>query len=150
MDLSSLHLSTPVHVRQGFLVKEKSRVVRVRVLLRTSAYITIKGESHGITRPEFEYSIPLKEAEYMLENLCSYVMEKTRSTVSYMGFTWEIDVFSGKLDGLRMAEVELEHEDDHVPLPPWVGLEVSSDSRYFNAVLAEKGIPEDSDTVRDS
>ncbi|MCP4660634.1 MAG: CYTH domain-containing protein, partial [bacterium] len=98
----------------------------------------VKGVSTGITRMEFEYEIPLADANGMLDNLCETpLIEKTRYVIPYEGFTWEVDEFHGENAGLIVAEVELEDENQEFRRPPWVGEEVSDDPRYFNANLVE-------------
>lgn len=121
--------------RQGYLCTERGRVVRVRVK-GAQAVLTIKGERIGIAAPEFEYPIPVADAEELLANLCLHpLIEKVRYEVSHAGLTWEVDVFSGDNEGLVLAEVELESEDQKVELPGWAGAEVSEDRRYSNASL---------------
>ncbi|GFO58824.1 CYTH domain-containing protein [Geomonas silvestris] len=121
--------------RQGYLSTERGRVVRVRVK-GPQAVLTIKGERIGISAPEFEYPIPVADAEELLADLCLHpLIEKVRYEVAHAGLTWEIDVFSGDNEGLVLAEVELESEDQEVELPGWAGPEVSDDRRYSNASL---------------
>ena len=118
--------------RQGYLSEGKERVVRVRIA-GDSAFLTIKGATDGITRLEFEYSIPLDDAADMLDRLCHRpLIEKTRHREMWEGRMWEIDVFHGDNAGLVIAEVEVAAACDHVVLPPWAGREVSDDPRYFN------------------
>ena len=122
--------------RQGYLATGPPVAVRVRVM-DGHANINIKQATSDLKREEFEYPIPLKEAEEILERLCiGYRIEKTRHYVEYEGFTWEIDVFHGENAGLIVAEVEFDHENQTIALPPWIGEEVSSDPRYLNASLA--------------
>ncbi|MFC1823365.1 CYTH domain-containing protein [Thermodesulfobacteriota bacterium] len=125
----------PVQYRQGYLSTDKERVVRVRCM-NNRAFLTIKGTPQGISRPEYEYEIPVDDAEEMLGLLCLRpFIEKKRYKLEYLGLTWEIDEFEGENDGLILAEVELENENQKVPLPEWIGDEVSHDSRYTNAGL---------------
>jgi len=124
------------HYRQAYLTTGPPVSVRVRVQ-DDQAHLNIKASTTDIRREEFEYPIPLKEAEEILERLCSgFVIEKTRHFVNHEGFTWEIDVFEGVNAGLIVAEVEFEDENQTIPLPPWVGEEVSSDPKYLNASLS--------------
>ena len=109
--------------------------VRVR-LAEESAWLTIKGRCEGITRAEFEYAIPLDEARALLDLCLPSVIDKTRYRIPFCGHLWEIDIFHGDNEGLVIAEVELADASISPTLPPWVGLEVSSDSRYFNSCLA--------------
>ena len=120
--------------KQGYLAADETKTVRVRVI-GEKAYLTIKGSTEGITRPEFEYEIDRRDAVDMLK-LCGSIVEKTRYVLEENGLTWEVDVFYGANDGLVMAEVELESEDQPLNLPDWVGEEVSADPRYYNACLA--------------
>ncbi len=121
--------------RQGYLSTVKERTVRVRVV-GERATLTIKGLTVGATRTEFEYDIPVDDANHMLDELCEQpVIDKTRFIIEQNGLTWEIDEFAGANDGLIVAEVELESEDQTIDLPEWAGDEVSHDPRYFNANL---------------
>ncbi|GFO67585.1 CYTH domain-containing protein [Geomonas limicola] len=120
--------------RQGYLSTERGRVVRVRVK-GTQGVLTIKGERQGISAPEFEYPIPLADAEKLFKLCLRPLIEKVRYEVPHAGLTWEIDVFSGENEGLVLAEVELDSEDQQVELPSWAGPEVSDDGRYSNASL---------------
>jgi CYTH domain-containing protein len=122
--------------RQGYLSSQKERVVRVRVQ-GDEARLTVKGATVGLTRPEFEYPIPVADAVAMLEGLCERpLVEKERHLEVHGGKTWEIDVFHGENEGLVVAELELASEDEPFTRPAWVGEEVSSDPRYANASLA--------------
>jgi len=124
-------------IRQGYLSSTKERAVRVRVA-GGKAFLTIKGATHGITRTEFEYPIPVDDAEAMLDALCERpLIEKTRWAVVFAGFTWEVDEFHGKNAGLVVAEVELPSADTTPQLPAWIREEVSLDPRYFNANLVK-------------
>jgi CYTH domain-containing protein len=92
--------------------------------------------SVGATRSEYEYEIPLADANEMLDRLCVRpLIEKTRYRVSHEDLVWEIDEFEGDNRGLIIAEVELKDETQSVPLPGWIGQEVTGDPRYFNANL---------------
>ncbi len=123
-----------VSCKQGYLVAEEQKAVRVRVI-GDEAFLTIKGATSGISRSEFEYAVPVNEAEEMLA-LCGEVVEKTRYFIEHAGRTWELDVFEGANAGLVMAEIELESEDQSFELPGWAGEEVSGDVRYYNAYLS--------------
>ena len=121
--------------RQGYLSSVQQRTVRVRVA-GARAMLAIKGATHGISRLEFEYPIPLDDANKLLDELCEQpLIDKIRYRVPYGGLVWEIDEFRGDNAGLIIAEVELEHEAQSIELPPWVDVEVSGDPRYFNANL---------------
>lgn len=110
--------------------------IRVRVM-DGEAHLNIKRRTTEIARVEYEYPIPLADAEEILDRLCiGTVIEKKRHYVDFEGFVWEIDEYEGANQGLITAEVEMEREDQEVPIPPWVGEEVSSETRYLNASLA--------------
>lgn len=123
-------------LRQGYLSANAKATVRVRTWDDERARITIKGAAKGIVRAEYEYDIPIADALEMLVLAAPHVLEKRRHLVRASGLVWEIDVFEGRHSGLILAEVELEHEDQAVTLPDWVGTEVTDDDRYFNASLA--------------
>ncbi len=122
--------------RQGYVLSSQGRTVRVRVA-GTTGFLTLKGGAQGLTRKEFEYEIPLAEAEELLLLMCDRpLIEKTRYHIPYEGLIWEVDEFAGENAGLILAEVELTSETQTVPLPTWIGAEVSSDPRYYNAFLS--------------
>lgn len=122
--------------RQGYLSNGGRCSVRVRVA-GDAAYLNIKSATLDIVRTEYEYPIPVADAEEMLDQLCSgLLIEKTRHFVDFGGFVWEIDVFEGMNHGLVIAEIELDHADAEFPRPPWAGAEVSDDPRYYNVYLA--------------
>lgn len=119
---------------QGYLNSAKERNVRVRTM-EDKAYLTIKGIAIGASRMEFEYEIPLQDADELLEICEKPLIEKTRYKVQEGGFVWEVDVFFRENQGLIVAEVELESEDQEFPKPDWVREEVTGDPRYFNSNL---------------
>jgi adenylate cyclase len=124
--------------RQGYLSTAKERTVRVRVT-DDQGYVTIKGVSKGATRVEYEYEIPMQDAQEMLDTLCERpLIEKRRYKINYRGLTWEVDAFLGENEGLVLAEVELESEDQTVERPPWIGQDVTDDPRYFNVNLVRR------------
>ena len=126
------------HIRQGYMHNDVNGTVRVRTK-GARAYLTIKGGLTGITRTEFEYEIPLEDANQMLDQLCHRpLIEKIRYEVHMEDFTWEIDEFFGDNAGLVVAEIELEDENQDFPKPDWLGQEVSEDARYLNANLVKK------------
>lgn len=127
-------------LRQGYLAREDGVAVRLRID-GGAARLTIKGRG-GLSRPEFEYALPLAEAEEMLATLCTgRSITKTRHLVPHGGLTWEVDVFEGPLAGLVIAEVELPSTDHPVGLPAWAGREITGDHRYANAALASANAP---------
>jgi adenylate cyclase len=125
-----------VELRQAFVFSRESRcVVRIRTAM-TTAFITMKGQRENISRAEYEYEIPLVDAEEMLLLCDSHAVEKVRYPVIHAGYMWVVDVFSGNNTGLVLAEIELSSEDEIFDFPAWVGEEVSSDDRYCNSRLA--------------
>lgn len=121
--------------RQGYLNRDKTRTVRVRIA-GEAAFLTIKGVNVGATRAEFEYPIPLADAEALLSLCDGPLIEKTRYLLDHAGTRWELDVFAGDNAGLVVAEVELASEDQAFARPDWLGVEVTQDARYFNSNLA--------------
>jgi CYTH domain-containing protein len=131
------NLAKGVSYRQGYLSTVKERTVRVRTIA-DKGYLTIKGITVGASRVEYEYEIPANEADDMLTNLCEKpLIEKNRYKVAQGSLTWEIDEFFGDNDGLVVAEIELESEDQEFAKPSWIGEEVTSDPRYFNSNLTK-------------
>lgn len=127
----------PVRIVQGYLSKEVLSTVRVRIK-GEKGYITVKSKTVGHTRDEYEYEIPLSDAQAMLSTLVDKKIDKLRFAVKYNGKTWEVDRFQGKLEGLYLAEIELQSEDESFDIPEWVMKDVSGDPNYFNSVLIEK------------
>ncbi|MCP5018755.1 MAG: CYTH domain-containing protein [Ketobacter sp.] len=124
-----------VRFRQGYIPTEGFTTVRVRIE-GDVAKLTVKGKNTGLSRAEFEYTIPVADANEMLGNLCTKpLIEKTRYCRDEAGLKWEIDVFEGDNAGLVVAEVELESEHQQIELPAWIGQEVSGDARYYNVSL---------------
>ena len=136
-DPSVLEGRTGIAYRQGYLSLDPSRTVRVRQA-GEHGFLTVKGRDHGGSRAEFEYEIPLDEAGALLDLCERPLIDKTRYRIDHASLTWEVDVFHGANDGLIVAEVELERADQPVDLPDWVGDEVTSDPRYYNANLAAR------------
>jgi adenylate cyclase len=125
------------HVRQGYLSKAGAVAVRVRCVDNEHAFLTVKSAKQGIRRQEFEYPIPVREAEELMLLCEGCVIEKQRYDLQYAGMTWEIDVFLGANEGLVIAEVELAREDQEIEIPPWASSEVTDDERYYNAGLSK-------------
>ncbi|HVY80314.1 MAG TPA: CYTH domain-containing protein [Steroidobacteraceae bacterium] len=126
---------TGVRYCQGYLNRDKERTVRVRTA-GAQAFLTIKGVTRGATRAEFEYPIPLADAEQLLELSDGAVVRKNRYVIEHAGSKWEVDEFLDDNAGLVVAEIELQSEDEPFSRPPWLGREVTQDSRYYNANLA--------------
>lgn len=122
---------------QGYLAGNDLSSIRVRIA-GEKANLNIKSATLGIFRQEYEYDIPLSDAEEMIETLAEKpVIDKVRHFVSFAGKTWEIDEFSGENQGLIVAEVELDSENEQITLPEWVDEDVSQDTRYYNVCLVK-------------
>ncbi len=131
-------LGSGVLYRQGYIVKAPEATVRVRVV-GEQGYLTLKGKQRGLVRPEFEYPIPVADALAMMELWCHpYIVEKMRYRIPLGGLTWEVDEFLGLNQGLILAEVELDDPQQTVPLPDWIGEEVSDQPQYYNSYLARQ------------
>ena len=121
--------------RQGYLSTVKERTVRIRTI-RNQGYITVKGIAKGAARAEYEYEIPVKDANEMLDTLCEQpIIEKMRYEIEHNELIWLVDEFEGVNKGLILVEVELSDENQKMVLPDWVGAEVTGDSNYFNSNL---------------
>lgn len=121
--------------KQGYLNSNPDRTVRVRIF-GNKGFLTIKSKGNGLTREEFEYEIPLNDAEELLQNICEKpIIYKTRYLFNYMGHTWEIDEFHNENEGLVVAEIELTNEIEDFSLPEWIGIEVTYDYKYTNSSL---------------
>ena len=127
-------LSNGNRIKQAYIETKDKTAVRVRTCGK-NAWLTIKGANEGISRSEFEYDIPLKDAEQMINELCSSSIDKTRYLVEHGQHTWEIDIFHGDNEGLIVAEVELEDESEALAMPDWIDSEVSGDAKYYNSSL---------------
>jgi len=128
-------LAEGVLLRQGYLSSAPERTVRVRVE-GGAAMLTIKGRSTGATRSEWEYPIPIADAQALLDALCERpLVEKKRYRIPFDGMVWEVDEFFGENAGLVVAEIELSAEGQAFSKPDWVGEEVTHDPRYFNSSL---------------
>ncbi|WP_163714744.1 CYTH domain-containing protein [Mangrovibacterium lignilyticum] len=125
-----------IHMIQGYLCADPDRTVRIRVA-DEKAYLTVKGGLSGISRPEFEYEIPVPDAREMLSLAVYPVIDKVRHIIYAFDKKWEVDVFEGANSGLIIAEIELSHANETVQLPDWIGEEVTGDLRYHNSRLAE-------------
>ena len=132
--LVRLKLTGGERISQGYLSTEPNKIVRVRIK-KNRGFITIKGANIGIVRQEFEYEIPLNDAEEILKLCAPNILKKVRYKVDYAGHVWEVDIFEGKHAGLILAEVEIDSLDEFVKIPDWAGEEVSDNPKYFNSNL---------------
>jgi adenylate cyclase len=125
-------------LRQGYIANTQRASVRVR-LAGEVGWLSVKAMTRGLSRAEYEAAIPALEANEMLERLCEGpLVEKWRHIVEYQGSEWEIDEFLGENAGLVIAELELETEEAVFARPPWLGVEVTHDERYYNFRLSQK------------
>ncbi|QKG80763.1 CYTH domain-containing protein [Tenuifilum thalassicum] len=125
-----------IRIIQGYLSTNPSKTIRVRVI-SDKAFMTIKGETKGISREEVEFEIPINKANELIEKFCNNVIEKTRFLIDFKGKTWEVDKFEGNNAGLLLAEIELNSENEDFEIPSWILTEVTSDYRYYNSYLSE-------------
>lgn len=123
-------------IRQGYLMQNGRLSARVRIDDGGPASLTLKTLAPGIVRCEFEYSIPLDDAEQLLEAREGSVIAKVRHHVPAGDLVWEIDVFEGENSGLVVAEIELAHAEQRFERPTWLGTEITGVRRYYNADLA--------------
>lgn len=123
-----------VHVKQAYLLTDPDKTIRVRTM-GDQAFITIKGKASGASRLEYEYEIPLQDANELIGKFASDLIEKIRHYVIHETKTWEVDEFKGLNNGLMVAEIELATEEESYQLPAWVGRNVTDDHRYANSNL---------------
>jgi adenylate cyclase len=123
-------------LRQAYLAVTERAAIRVRIEDDIDAVLTVKSANPGLTRVEFEYPLPLRDAETLATLREGAVLQKTRFVVPHGGRDWEVDVYAGDNHGLVIAEIETETETADVELPPWVGEEVTGEARYYAARLA--------------
>jgi adenylate cyclase len=128
-----------IKIRDGLIAHSNGRKARVR-MMDGKGTIAVKGAERGLSRAEFEYPIPVADAEEMLRTMCDdFVLEKTRYIVPHAGLVWEVDVYDGILQGVVIAEVELKHESEAIVFPDWIGTEVTKNPNYKKAnMLAER------------
>ena len=127
-----------VKIRQAYLDSDANVSIRVRVRDNDSATLTLKTRWSKLTRREFEYDIPIADAEELMSLRQGNIVEKVRYIVPAGKLIWEIDVFSGENLGLVIAEIELPSQNHHIELPPWIGTEVTGQDRYYNGTLAHR------------
>jgi adenylate cyclase len=123
---------------QAYLAREAGTSVRVRIIDDASSTITVKSQGADICRYEFEYPIPLLDAQTLIALRTGLVVSKRRHLVPHGRLFWEVDVFAAENTGLVIAEVELKEESQHLTLPSWVGREITHDDRFSNSRLANR------------
>lgn len=134
------HADKGIKLRQAYIVTMEDRSVRVRIHGNKWARLTIKIGKSSLVRNEYEYDLPMDDARELLTQAVGVVIEKRRFRVPHKGFTWEVDVYEGALEGLVVAEVEMKRETDLPSLPAWLGREITGDRRYSNQALATEGL----------
>jgi adenylate cyclase len=128
--------SPGVPIRQGYLTTTPECVVRVRIA-DSRAWLTVKGRTEGARRSEYEYPVPLGDAEAMLSEFShGRLVEKVRHTEWWGGRRWVVDRFLGRNAGLVLAELEVSDARAPFARPPWLGAEVTHRPEYSNAALA--------------
>jgi len=126
-------VESSVYLKDGLLMKSSTAKLRVR-REPTKAVLTLKSPIVGLERREFEYEIPLADADLLLSDHCEgESVGKTRHFVQQETITWIVDVYDGILSGVVLAEVELEHARQKIELPDWVGMEVTGQLEYSKA-----------------
>ena len=137
-DLSAVEGRVGYRIVQGYL-SDEPMTVRVRIV-EAEAFLTLKGKTTGIERDEYEFPIPMRHARELLEFHCKQrIIEKTRYRVPHDQLIWEVDVFSGRHQGLIIAEVELDSIEHKFDRPEWVDIEISHDRRYSNSSMSLTG-----------
>lgn len=133
------HAISETHIVQGFLNTDSSRTVRIRIK-GNQGFLTVKGKSseNGTTRFEWEKEISVEDAQQLLKLCEEIVLDKTRYTIPVGDHIFEVDEFHGVHEGLLIAEVELQHEDEPYEKPHWLGQEITGDIRYYNSQLSKK------------
>jgi CYTH domain-containing protein len=131
----AVHKPSGIKIRQGYLLSDPGRTIRIRIS-GTNGSLAIKGPSRNATRAEYEYPIPVNEAEELLQLCTTPILEKIRYRLEFEGKTWEVDEFFGENEGLIVAEIELSFTEETYIRPPWVGDEITNNPRYYNSNLA--------------
>ena len=129
------NLSLPLYCKQGYFNNHNELITRIRIMGK-KGYLTLKSNNKGIERLEYEYEIPIIDAEELLSNYCSdSIIEKNRYIVPYKDKIWEVDEFLGDNVGLTVAEIELLSQNEVFLKPRWIGKEVSHNLKYSNYQL---------------
>jgi adenylate cyclase len=123
------------HYRQGYLLSNEKETIRVRISDK-EGFLNLKSKISQLSRKEYEYKISLQDGIEILDTFTKYGTEKTRYKIPVAGKTWEVDVFAGDNEGLIVAEIELESEDEKFGKPDWATKEVTDDGRYTNSSLS--------------
>ncbi len=129
----------PMRLAQGYVAVADRTSVRVRVA-GDRAWLTVKVGA-GMSRGEYEYAIPVEDAQELLAHAVGTVIDKTRWHVRHDGAEWTVDEFEGALSGLLLAELELDSEDSRYAVPDWAGEDVTGRPEYLNSSLSIRGLP---------
>lgn len=124
-----------IFYKQGYITSEPAKTIRVRIS-SDKAFLTIKGNTTGASRVEFEYEIPISDANELFNIFCISSVAKNRYEIHHSGKIWEVDEFLEDNEGLLVAEIELGSENELFDLPAWISEEVTEESKYYNANLA--------------
>ncbi|MGB1039676.1 MAG: CYTH domain-containing protein [Flavobacteriales bacterium] len=127
-------VSSKNKIIQGYLSSKPERTVRIRIT-NNRGFVTIKSKNIGSLRKEFEYEIPIEDAEELILLCEKPIIQKTRYIVEHSSYSWEIDIFEGENQGLEVAEIELSQENEEFSIPNWIGQEVTNESKYYNSQL---------------
>ncbi|MBE2246628.1 MAG: CYTH domain-containing protein [Candidatus Competibacteraceae bacterium] len=130
----NMHKGSGELLRQGYIYADANKTIRIRAT-SNKGFITIKGKTAGLSRPEYEYEIPVDEANELLSHFCHSTISKIRYVLYDKGRAWEVDEFLDENEGLIVAEVELDDEKEIVERPDWIDREVTGEEKYYNAVL---------------
>ncbi|MBQ9442570.1 MAG: CYTH domain-containing protein [Selenomonadaceae bacterium] len=141
--LSEIQLTDGEKISQGYLSTDVEKIVRVRIK-KNRGFLAVKTRNIGIVRREFEYEIPLADAEELLKLCGKNILNKIRYKIEFENHLWEVDIFEGRHAGLILVEVEINSADEVIKIPSWVGEEVSADPKYYNVnlIFDEKTFPE--------
>ena len=132
--LSEIHLTGGEKISQGYLSTDIEKIVRVRIK-KNRGFLAVKTKNIGLVRREFEYEIPLADAEELLKLCGKNILSKIRYKIDFESHIWEVDIFEGRHAGLILAEVEINSADEVVKIPSWAGKEVSDNPKYYNVNL---------------
>ena len=131
--------SKSADIKQAYLSVAQNMAIRVRIE-GIQASLNIKSKKSERVSHEFEYVIPLDEAQSLIRMSLYPIIEKTRHVIEYEGKTWEVDKFHADNEGLTVAEIELDDENEEFDIPSWLGEEVTADKRYLNSNLAQNPV----------